>query len=222
MSKPNQFDLTFRLDRRELLTTAAIISIARGTPTEAAETAIPAEASIAQAKLPVAHAILNVCAATARRIDEIVARNQIRQEAQLPLLSIPKELRRMKTADDLAEFEEFAAHYRQAVWEELLAPVRAAKGDPHWSPTGMIAGLGYQARMSKILRERFQAARAFPNRIEQPRPKPLYLNGQRLQVEQAQHTGRAHSRVASGGGFCTPAQIGQVTPRGCKGSAPVT
>jgi hypothetical protein len=46
--------------------------------------------------------LLNVFAVTAWRIEEIIARNQIRAEACLLLLSIPKELRRMKEADDSA------------------------------------------------------------------------------------------------------------------------
>jgi hypothetical protein len=33
----------------------------------------------------------------------------------------------MKTAEDLAEFERFVAHHREAVWEEVLAPVREAR-----------------------------------------------------------------------------------------------
>ena len=48
-----------------------------------------------------------------------------------------------------AAFERFAALHRQAVWDEILTPVREAKGDPHWRPTGMIEGLGYQAQVSK-------------------------------------------------------------------------
>ena len=101
--------------------------------------------------------MLNVCAATARRIEEIVARNRIRAEACLPLLSIPKELRRMKEADDATEFERFAAHHRQAVWDEVLRPVREAKDEPTWRPTRFMEGLAYQARVSKILHERFAA-----------------------------------------------------------------
>ena len=67
----------------------------------------------------------------------------------------------MKEAADAAEFEEFAAHHSEAIWEEVLAPVREAKGNPHWRPTGMMEGLGYQARVSKILRERFAEQRHF-------------------------------------------------------------
>src|SRR6516165_1771406 len=69
----------------------------------------------------------------------------------------PKELRRMKTVDDAAELERFAAHHRQSVLDEVLAPAREDKGNPHWRPTGFMEGLAYQARISKILRERFIA-----------------------------------------------------------------
>ena len=132
------------LDRRQLLTSSAAVTVAGIVPMETTDPPV-----------------LNVCAATARRIEEIVARDQIRHEARLPLLSIPKELRRMKTVDDAAEFEEFAARHRQAVWDEVLRPVREAKDDPTWRPTGFMEGLAYQARVSKILRERFIAQRHF-------------------------------------------------------------
>jgi hypothetical protein len=89
------------------------------------------------------------------KIEEIAARNIIRAEAGLPLLSIPTELRRMKQVTDAMAFEEFADRHRQAVWEEVLGPMRAAKGDPNWRPTGLLEGLALQAQVSSILRERF-------------------------------------------------------------------
>ena len=95
------------LDRRQLLTSSAAVTVAGIVPMETTENATPAVTAINLARIPVEHPpVLNVCAATARRIEEIVARDQIRHEARLPLLSIPKELRRMKTVDDAAEFEE--------------------------------------------------------------------------------------------------------------------
>ena len=60
-------------------------------------------------------------------------------------------------AELAAEFEEFADRHRQAVWDEVLTPIREAKGDPNWRPKGMMEGLGYQARVSKVLRQRFVA-----------------------------------------------------------------
>ena len=147
-----------KVDRRQLLTTAAAITVAGVLPTERTEAATLAEAGIIPALLPVPHPQrMNVCARTAQRIEEIVARNRIRQEAQLPLLCIPRELRKMRAADDLAEFERFAAHHREAVWDEVLAPVREAKRDPHWRPSRLMEGLAFQAQVSKVLRERFVA-----------------------------------------------------------------
>jgi hypothetical protein len=69
------------------------------------------------------------CAATARRLMEIARRNEIRREAKLLLLSIPKELRRMKKQEELEEFERFQAAYRKVVWEEVLA-ARLTKRKP--------------------------------------------------------------------------------------------
>jgi hypothetical protein len=103
----------------------------------------------------------NVCAATARRIAEIAKRNRIREEAGLPLLSIAKELRRMKTAEDQAKFEAFAAVHGRAVWDELLAPERKRRRQPDWRPTSFMEGLALQSQVSKILRERFIAQQHF-------------------------------------------------------------
>ena len=99
----------------------------------------------------------NVCAVTARRLEEIATRNRSRQEAGLPLLSITKELRRMKEAADTAEFEAFAETHGSAVWEEALAPMREAIGDPTWRPRSWMEGMGLQAEVSRTLRERFDA-----------------------------------------------------------------
>ena len=57
--------------------------------------------------------------------------------------------------EDAMAFEAFADRHGESVWEEVLAPVREAKGDPNWRPTGFMEGLAFQAQVSKILRERF-------------------------------------------------------------------
>ncbi|MFZ1090668.1 MAG: hypothetical protein WAN75_15770 [Xanthobacteraceae bacterium] len=62
---------------------------------------------------------------------------------------------RMKMVEDAAAFEEFADRHRQAVWNEVLGPVREGRWEPTWRPTGFMEGLGFQAQISKILRERF-------------------------------------------------------------------
>ena len=74
------------------------------------------------------------------------------------MLSIPKELRRMKKQEDLEEFERFQAAYGKAVWDEVLKPRREAEGNPNWRPS-WIEGVRYQTEVNKILRERFSAAR---------------------------------------------------------------
>ena len=157
MAKQTPPEPKIAVDRRQILATAAAITVAGVLSTDPTEAATPADVSITPAPIPGAHrSALNLCAATARRIEEIVARNRIRQEAQLPLLSIPQELRRMKAVEDAAEFEEVAALHRQEAWDEVLASVREAKRNPHWRPTSWMEGMGYQAQVSKILRIRFE------------------------------------------------------------------
>jgi hypothetical protein len=153
MAKRSQSEQGIGLSRRKLLASAAVVTAARITPApKSARPAPPLEATDV-AEIPTADIpTLNVCAGTARRISEIVARNRIRREAQLPLLSIPQELRRMKVVEDAAKFEKFAALHR----DEILAPVREVRGNPHWRPTGWMEGIGYQAQVSKILRIRFE------------------------------------------------------------------
>jgi len=163
MPKENRSEFGLSLDRRQLLTTAAaVVTVAGIVPTRPTEIATPPAAAINLAPVQVSDAsALNAYASTARRIEEIIARNRIRAEACLPLLSIPKELRRMKEAADTAEFEAFAAINRQSVLEEVLAPMREAKEQPNWRPIGWMEGLGFETRDSKILHERFIAQQHF-------------------------------------------------------------
>src|SRR5690349_1633303 len=96
-------------NRRQLLGSAAGLvaaSVANGV--DAAQEAEPAQVSDLHSSAPTPPPP-NVCAGTARRLADIAARNRIRQEAGLPLLSIPQELRRMKNADNAAEFGAFAS-----------------------------------------------------------------------------------------------------------------
>jgi hypothetical protein len=125
------------MNRRQLLTTVAAIPMSGILPPQVSADAVPVPSIPTSERSP-----LNVCAATARRIEEITARNRIRAEASLPLLSIPKELRRMKEADDAAAFEEFAARHRQAVCDEVLATTREARGESNWHPSGWMEGDG--------------------------------------------------------------------------------
>jgi hypothetical protein len=156
MARPKQSEPSLGLDRRQLLAAAAALSIANIPGVEAAKAANSGQA-VTVAEIPTSETTAsNVCAGTARKIKKIAARNIIRAEAGLPLLSIPRELRRMKLATDAAAFEVFATVHRQAVWNEVLGPVREAKRSPDWRPTGLMEGLGYQARVNSIVRERFE------------------------------------------------------------------
>jgi hypothetical protein len=150
MAPPLQSELGLGLDRRQLLAGTAVVTAAGIVPNvEAAEVVNSGEAASGPKTWVSENSALNVCAATARRIEEITARNKVRNEAGLPLLSIPRELRRMKQAADAVEFEEFAAMHRQAVWDEVLAPGREARGED-WRPQGLMQGNSRFKRKSAI------------------------------------------------------------------------
>jgi hypothetical protein len=97
VARTKQSEPGLSLDRRQLLASAATLSIGTIPGIEAA-----AEVTNSGQAVPVAEiarsetAAWNVCAGTARKIKEIAARNIIRAEAGLPLLSVPQELRKIK------------------------------------------------------------------------------------------------------------------------------
>jgi len=140
------------MNRRQLLATVAVIPMSGIVPPQVAADAVPVPSIPTSEPSP-----LNVCTATARRIEEIIARNRIRAEAWLPLLSIPKELRRMKEVAVAARFEAFANAHRATVWDEVLATKREERGEPNWHPSGWMEGMGFQSEVSRILRQRFNA-----------------------------------------------------------------
>ena len=60
----------------------------------------PFSAQVSAAELPASDIpALNVCAGTARKIEKIAQRNKVRHEAALPLLFLPRELRKIKDAE---------------------------------------------------------------------------------------------------------------------------
>jgi hypothetical protein len=79
---------------------------------------------------------------TVLRLREIAERNRIREEAGLPILSVPKELRRMKEAVDTEKFGNFGHAHRERVYDKMLRQERRRRGDPNWTPTGMLSGGG--------------------------------------------------------------------------------
>jgi hypothetical protein len=156
MAKPNQPEPNVGIDRRQLLASAAVVTAARIIPEPEQDRPAPLLKASNLTTAPVSDVpALNVSPGTARRIQEIVQRNEIRKAAGLPLLSIPTELRKMKEVERAAEFEKFAAVHREAILEEVLAPIRGARGEHCWQPTRFMEGLALQAQVSRLLRERF-------------------------------------------------------------------
>jgi hypothetical protein len=92
--------------------------------------------------------------ATARRLVDIERRNEIRREAGLPLLSIPKELRRMKTQEVSREFERFAAARSKAIWDEVLSRRRGVEGTANRKPNSL-EGICYQSQIRRDLWDQF-------------------------------------------------------------------
>ena len=154
MARP---DFPLNIDRRRLLTSAAATVTATGI-LPGVKLADAAAADVIQCSpLTLEAQPRNFCAATARRLIEIARRNEIRREANLPLLSIAKELRRMKQQEELETFSRFEAAYGKAVWDEVLKPRREAEG-PNWRPS-WIEGMCYQNQVFKIARQQFQVER---------------------------------------------------------------
>ncbi len=93
-------EFPFTIDRRRLLAAAAAIPAASIVPIgKPADT--PAAAPVRSSAMTPEAEPVNFCAAMARRLLIIAQRNEIRREAGLPLLSIRKELRRLKRQEDL-------------------------------------------------------------------------------------------------------------------------
>jgi hypothetical protein len=90
------------------------------------------------------------------RLAEIARRNQIRREVKLPLLSIPKELRRMKHQEAMEEFGRFEVMHGRAAWAQVLKAHREAEGNPNWRPS-WTEGVRLQKEVNDVLRQRFLA-----------------------------------------------------------------
>ena len=75
-------------------------------------------------------------------IQEIRARNDLRREAGLPLLSISAELRKKVRAVQLErrDSEWRSSPLRKMVEAEVLEEQRIARGDPGWVPSGILSG----------------------------------------------------------------------------------
>jgi hypothetical protein len=155
------------INRRHLMTATATIVVAglapNATPADGlanSAIALPTEPLVPPA---VAHAG-NFDAVTILRLREIAQRNRIRQEAGLPLLLAPKELRRMKEAADAEKFRKYADAHRKRVYAKTLARARRRSGDLNWTPTGMLSGGGmlFGAKVDRQLRKLYGRIGARP------------------------------------------------------------
>jgi hypothetical protein len=153
------------VDRRKFLTAAAAIAAASTIPKVTAAEAVPS--SVQPLATPPAALAPNFCVGTARRLIEIRRRNELRQAAQLPLLSIPKELRRLKQQEELEAFRRFEAAHGPSVWARVLEARRQSEGNPNWRPNWM-EGVRYQNEVGAILRAQWEESLAIP--ASQPRP----------------------------------------------------
>jgi hypothetical protein len=155
------------LSRRQLLSSAATITVAGIAPNVGFEAHARSEiAQQAQALGPPSKEAQaqNLSAVTLLRLREIAERNCVRQEAGLPLLSVPKELRRMKEVADAEKFRNFAEAHRSRIYQKMLARVRRQCGDPHWAPTGMLSdgGLWFGARVDEQLTKLYSRLAVVP------------------------------------------------------------
>jgi hypothetical protein len=131
------------LSRRQLLSSAATITAAGIAPNVEAHSRseitqqAQALASPSKEAQPQRFSVV-----TSIRLREIAERNRARQEAGLPLLSVAKELRRLKEAVDAEKFRNFVETHRNRIHKKMLARVRRQRGDPQWSPTGVLSGGG--------------------------------------------------------------------------------
>ena len=153
------------IDRRKLLTAAAVTTAACTMPRITHAEAVPR--SVQTSALPAEIQAAKVCAPTARRPLEIHRRNELRHAAQLPPLSIPKELCRLKQQEELEAFRRFQATHGPGVWAQVLAVRRRAEGNPNWRPSWM-EGVRYQNEVGAILRAQWEESLAIP--ASQPRP----------------------------------------------------
>jgi hypothetical protein len=142
------------INRRGLLTSAATITVTGILP-NITHTEALADVQIVHPKKPLAPCAdvqtRNFDSVTVLRLRNILERNAIRQEAALPLLSVPKELRRMKKAADAEKFRKFADAHQEGVYDKMLAKVQRQCGDPNWAPTSMLSAMCFGAQVNREL-----------------------------------------------------------------------
>ncbi len=141
----------FKLHRRDFLATAAALATS-GAARGIKSAPVSATTPISSAALSIPASYTNA----STHLAEIARRNLLRQESGLPLLSISKELRRIKTAEASATFAKFCDAFREPVKEKVLARFRRRCGDPNWVPNGMLSGTAFEYEASRELRKLYE------------------------------------------------------------------
>jgi hypothetical protein len=93
------------------------------------------------------------------KLEIISRRNELRQQAHLPLLSVASEARAMKQLEINQVFRNWEAPRRPAVFAEVLQRHREKLNNPSWRP-GAISGQGLSCETDAILREQYLKVKA--------------------------------------------------------------
>jgi len=95
-------------------------------------------------------------------INEIEARNEVRREADLPLLSVAKEIDRISTAELRQDYLDWynTTPLRAKVAASILQECRDERHDPNWIPHSYLNGGGdYSARVDKKMHQLWKEER---------------------------------------------------------------
>lgn len=140
-----QAEQAFAINRRRLLTsatavTAAAIAPPLGEPGEAA--------AIQPVPLTPKAPAQTFSAANAKRLMVIARRNSLRKEAGLPLLSVTKEIRLMKSIETAERFATFSETFRYRVRDKTLARTQRRQNDPDWKPNDKWEGIAFETEVN--------------------------------------------------------------------------
>ena len=136
-------DFVLNINRRRLLVSAAALPAASIVPIGKPADTAAAGGIRSFAIAPEAEAA-NVCSVTATRLAEIARRNRLRYEFDLPLLSVPAELRRMKTAADTEKVKRFRNALREPIFQKMLTRARRQRRDMAWTSKRLLRTLAVQ------------------------------------------------------------------------------
>jgi len=95
-------------------------------------------------------------------IKEVEARNKLRGEAGLPLVSVPKEVEKISEAERYRDFSDCCEAHKDLhdkIADEVLAKERLSRHDPTWVPRGLLNGAGaYGSQIQERMRQIWKLA----------------------------------------------------------------